>query len=221
MSKMKLKWILLGVVLLAAPLWARERTGILAPPDVKKEQDLVMKTLMDGNKAHVKHIGKIGKPMVMVISCADSHVPPETVFHLKTGEIFTNRAWGNMVDKVILGSLEYGADTLKCRVLVVLGHTECTALMQAIEEHKNPRPLWRSLNMQDLNERLQPAVEAVTAKLEGEELLDAVVRANVLNTMRTIREQSPALWQLEQDDMLKIVGAIYHKDTGVVEWLKE
>ena len=51
-------------------------------------------------------------PKVMVVSCADSRVPPEVVFHMKPGELYVNRAWGNIVDKVILGSLEYGATRL-------------------------------------------------------------------------------------------------------------
>ena len=97
-----------------------------------------------------------------------------------------------------------------------------TALAGALSEHNNPRTTWRSLNLQDLDARLQPAVEAVTDKnLTDDERWDAVVRANVLNTMRTIREQSPELWQMEQDETLKIVGGVYHLDTGAVEWLKE
>jgi carbonic anhydrase len=185
-----------------------------------------MKALKDGNEYHMAHIvRKSGLPKVMVVSCADSRVPPEVVFHMKPGELYVNRAWGNIVDKVILGSLEYGATRLHCSVLVVLGHTDCTALQQAIKEYDHPKAsevLWRSLNLEDLNGRLQPAVEAVTEKsLTEPQRLDATVRTNVINTMRTIREQSPTLWQLEQGDLLKIVGCVYHIDGGRVEWIKE
>jgi carbonic anhydrase len=118
--------------------------------------------------------------------------------------------------------LEYGAEHLNCRVLVVLGHTNCSALKDAIEEHDHPRSDWRSLNQQDLNERLQPAVNAIEDKtLLGEARLDAVVRANVLNTINTIRQQSLVLWNMEQNDMIKIVGAVYHLDSGKVEWIKQ
>jgi carbonic anhydrase len=217
------KWMFALILAVPATIWAAQRTGILAPPDIKKEQDAVMKILMTGNKSHMGHVvRKSGLPRVMLVSCADSRVAPETIFHMQPGEIYTNRAFGNIVDKVILGSLEYGAAKLKCRVLVVMGHEDCTALKEAIEEHDHPTRVWRSLNLQDLDERLQPAVAAVTDKSLSEEARwDAVVRANVLNTMRTIREQSPALWQLEQKEELRIVGAVYHLDTGKVEWLKE
>ncbi len=215
----------LMLILLAAvvPLGAVERTGILAPPDIKKQQDAIMSMLIKGNKVHQKHIvRKPGLPLLMMVSCADSRVEPEAIFDMKPGEIYTVRAFGNIVDKSILGSLEYGADNLECHVLVVMGHTHCTALAGALSEHNSPRTTWRSLNLQDLDARLQPAVEAVVDKnLTDEERWDAVVRANVLNTMRTIREQSPELWQMEQDETLKIVGAVYHLDTGAVEWLKE
>jgi carbonic anhydrase len=218
------KYSFVGMFLiLTLPVGAVERTGVLAPPEVKKEQDAIMQMLISGNKAHQAHVVlKPGLPRLMMVSCADSRVEPEVVFHMKPGEIYTVRAFGNIVDKSILGSLEYGADKLQCHVLVVLGHTHCTALKEAIDEHDSPTSVWRSLNLQDLDGRLQPSVEAVTDKtLSEEDRWDAVVRANVFNTMRTIREQSPELWQLEQDDMLKIVGGIYHMDTGKVEWLKE
>ncbi len=211
MHNPNLRWFVLAALLMVPPLGARERTGELAPADVQKTQQAVMKALKEGNEYHMAHIvRKSGNPKVMVVSCADSRVPPEVVFHMKPGELYVNRAWGNIVDKVILGSLEYGATRLHCSVLVVLGHTDCTALQQAIKEYDHPKAsevLWRSLNLEDLNGRLQPAVEAVTEKsLSVSERLDATVRTNVINTMRTIREQSPTLWQLENGDLLKIVG---------------
>jgi len=226
MCTINARWIFLITLILAAPLGAWERTGVLAPPDVKKEQDKIIKMLTDGNK-HFLNKGSLanGKPAIMIVSCADSHVPPEVVFNVKPGILFTTRAYGNIVDKSILASLEYGADPvdgLGCKVLVVLGHTNCTALGRAIKEHDHPRAIWRSLNEQDLDSRLQPAVNAIEDQtLMGEARLDAVVRTNVLNTIKTIREQSLVLWNLEQDDMLKIVGAVYHKDTGKVEWIKQ
>jgi len=215
--------LILSLLVLTLPVDAVERTGILAPAEIKKEEDAIMRMLISGNKAHQTHIvRKPGLPKLMMVSCADSRVEPEEIFHMKPGEIYTVRAFGNIVDKSILGSLEYGADKLECHVLVIMGHTNCTALKEAIDEHDKPTSVWRSLNLQDLNARLQPAVESVTDKsLSDDDRWDAVVRANVLNTMRTIREQSPELWQLEQDDTLKIVGGIYHLDTGKVEWLKE
>ncbi len=219
-----LKWVLvLSLIALTMPAGAVKRTGILAPADIKKEQDAIIRMLTSGNKVHQAHIvRKPGLPRVMLLSCADSRVAPEVIFNMKPGQLFTVRAFGNIVDKSILGSLEYGADKLQCHVLVILGHTSCTALKEAIDEHDKPTSVWRSLNLQDLNGRLQPAVESVTDKtLSEDDRWDAVVRANVFNTMRTIREQSPELWQLEQDDTLKIIGGIYHLDTGKVEWLKE
>ncbi len=236
------KWIFSALILLAMPLWAEERTGILLTDDhlkvtkdqkeIKKEQDDAMKMLIAGNKKHAKQMVRGSDPKIMIVSCADSHVPPEAVFNMKPGELYTNRAWGNMVDKVLLGSLEYGAEQLNCHVLVVMGHSDCTALREAIAEYDHPRTEWRSLNQQALYQRLEPGVaemikaqdetEAQTGKrLEGQDLVDAVVKNNVLNTIHDIQEQSTILWHLEQTDMLKIVGCIYHKDTGLVEWIKQ
>jgi carbonic anhydrase len=236
------KLIFSALILLAMPLWAEERTGILLTDDnlkvtetqkeIKKDQDDVMKMLIAGNKRHSKHMVHGIVPRIMVVSCSDAHVPPDAVFNTKPGELYTNRAWGNIVDQALLGSLEYGAEQLNCRVLVVMGHSDCTALREAIAEYNHPRTEWRSLNQQALYQRLEPGVaemikaqdetEAQAGKrLEGQDLIDAVVKNNVLNTIHDIREQSPVLWRLEQDDVLKIVGCIYHKDTGIVEWIKQ
>jgi carbonic anhydrase len=257
MRTINLKWILSIAVLLALPLWAANRNGILLTSDkvdatkeqkaewksIKKDQDEVMKMLVQGNKRHVNHVVHGGNPRLMVVSCADSHVEPESVFSAKLGDVFTIRAYGNVVDKVILASLEYGANGMKetgkdglgIHVLVVMGHTDCTAIKSAIDVHDNPPPAdneWDSLNQKAFYEQLDPAVAEVEEtqrrteaqlgkKLNSADVLEAVVKTNVLNTMHEIRQKSPLLWHLEQKDILKIVGCIYHKDTGKVEWIKE
>ncbi len=239
------KWFLLAVVLGTTPLWAADRTGALlddygdvkttkADKALKKEQDDILKMLNAGNKRHAANMVHGKDPRIMVVSCADSHVTPETVFHTQPGDLFVNRAFGNVVDKVVLASLEYGATNLNCCVLVVMGHTDCTAVKGAMDEHANPRTedQWGSLNQKALYERIEPAVseieavrttqEAQTGKpLEGADLIEAVVKTNVLNTMHDIRQKSPILWGLERTDKLRIVGCVYHKDSGKVEWIKE
>jgi len=239
------KWFLLAAVLGTAPLWAADRTGALLTDygDVKttkedkalkKEQDEILKMLNAGNKYHVSHMVHGKDPRVMVVSCADSHVTPESVFHANPGDLFVNRAFGTVVDKVILASLEYGATNLHCCVLVVMGHTDCTAVKGAMDEYANPRTedQWSSLNQKALYEQIEPSVaemedvqkklEAQTGKpLEGTGFIEAVVKANVLNTMHQIRQKSPILWGLEKTDKLRIVGCVYHKDSGKVEWIKE
>ncbi len=240
MSKLNLKWLIPGILLLAAPLWAAERTGVLLPytapekaTEIKKEQDDAMMKLIGGNQYFVKHQTEhAANPSVMVVSCSDSHTPPESIFHMKTGELFVNRVFGNVVDKVILGSLEYGAQTLNCRVLVVMGHSGCTAIKGAIAEYRHARTSWVSMNQESLYNQIEPAVAEVEntqkhikaktdIELKGDDFDEAVVRVNILSTMRYIREQSPILWDLEHKDILKIVGCIYHKETGKVEWIKE
>jgi carbonic anhydrase len=57
--------------------------------------------------------------------------------------------------------------------------------------------------------------------LEGGAFWDAVVRTNILSTMHVIREQSPLIWQKENNDTIKLVGCIYHLENGKVEWIKE
>ena len=52
------------------------------------------------------------KPFAIVLCCADSRVAPELFFDTKLGDIFVIRNAGNVVDEVVLGSIEYGAEHL-------------------------------------------------------------------------------------------------------------
>ena len=56
-----------------------------------------------------EELAKGQHPFAMVLSCADSRVPPEHIFNVGLGELFVIRTAGQVVDKSILASLEYGA----------------------------------------------------------------------------------------------------------------
>ncbi len=151
-------------------------------------------------------------PFAMILSCADSRVPPELVFDCGLGDLFAVRTAGQAIDEVVIRSLEFGVHKLGVPVLVVLGHSGCGAVITTIESLREMADGETSPNI--LVENIRPAVE--TAETMDGELLTNAIRANVellVDRLQTVFSASIAKGKLQ------IAGAVYHLDTGVVDWI--
>lgn len=209
----------------------------LATSEVAETQDAALQGLQSGNDRYLSKSSKrmsaeekktvAEMPQVMILSCADSRIPPEIIFDQPRGKLYTNRVLGNVVDEMTVGSIEYGARKMKIPVLIVLGHDNCSAIDMAIGEVENPtKDLF--INMENLMEKLKQAVRQAKSiirekqmKRDATTLLHESVKENVRNTIRRIIELSPSMWQLQHQGKLKIVGAVYDPESGKVEWLDQ
>ena len=159
------------------------------------------------------------KPFAVVLGCADSRVPVETIFDRGIGDIFTVRVAGNIaVDSSVVGSLEYAAGHLHVPLLVILGHTQCGAVGAAVSGGK----LEGSLG--DIQEQI--ATIAKEVKLENPDLKEPaltneVIKQNVFQVERDLRANSEEIRDLVTQGALKIVLAIYNVKTGKVDWFEE
>jgi carbonic anhydrase len=157
-------------------------------------------------------------PKAVILSCLDSRVPVEDVFHKGIGDLFVARVAGNIVNDDILGSLEYACKVSGSKVIVVLGHEYCGAIKSAIDNVKLG-------NITTLLAKIQPAVQNAKSKFKGDttsknpEFVESVCHENVLLTIANIRKQSPILNEMEQKGEIKIIGAIYHMKSGMIEFL--
>ncbi len=149
-----------------------------------------------------------------MLSCADSRVPPELVFNTGLGELFVVRSAGEVLDRSILASLEYGAEHLKSPLLVVMGHEFCGAV-KAAKERKPGVSMGPNLDF--LLKQIQPAV-ARADKAIFDEPLRAAVLANVELIVADLQVQSPILHTLVERGKLQIVGAFYELSTGRVSF---
>jgi len=93
-------------------------------------------------------------PFAVILGCVDSRVPPELVFDLGIGDVFSIRIAGNFVNEDILGSMEFAIKVVGSKHIVVLGHTSCGAIQGAKDQVELG-------NLTGLVNKLQPAVEAV------------------------------------------------------------
>ena len=159
------------------------------------------------------------EPFAIVLGCSDSRVPAEIVFDQGVGDLFVIRVAGNIVAPSQVGSVEFAASRFGTRLVVVLGHSQCGAILATLEELQQPAVL-QSRNLRSIVDRVRPAVEGLL-KTELRHNLDFLVRhavrANISVSANHLRYGSDILEQLIREDGLLVVGAEYSLETGGVE----
>lgn len=157
-------------------------------------------------------------PIATIIGCSDSRVPVEEVFDMGIGDLFVIRVAGNVIAEDEAGSVEYGVHHLHTPLFVVLGHSSCgavTAVAQNAELHGN---------IPKLVDNIEPAVAKAHHEHGNEfseDLLNSAIKHNVFQSIEDLFKSSHVSAELVKEGKLKVVGAVYHLDTGKVEWLGE
>ena len=160
------------------------------------------------------------EPFAIILGCSDSRVPAEIVFDQGLGDLFVIRVAGNIVAPSQIGSVEFAAERFGTRLVVVLGHTECGAVLATIEELGRPSE-GQSRNLRSIVDRIRPSVEALLVaefRDQADALVRKAVRANIRVSADHLRHGSEVLEQSIQKDGLLVVGAEYSLNTGVVDF---
>ena len=161
------------------------------------------------------------EPFAIILGCSDSRVPAELVFDQGFGDLFVIRVAGNVVAPSQVGSVEFAAARFGTRLVVVMGHSQCGAVIAALDDVLG-RTNEQSRNLRSIVDRVRPSVEAARAGRRDDArdawLKDAV-RANVRASVDHLRHGSELLEQLIARDGLVVVGAEYSLETGVVTFL--
>ena len=194
-----------------------------------------LERLRDGNRRFVSHVrsraaidGQVRRyelaaeqePFAIVLGCSDSRVPAEIVFDQGLGDLFVIRVAGNIVAASQVGSVEFAASRFSTRLVVVLGHSECGAILATLDELQRPT-IKQSRNLRSIVDRVRPSVEALLAtdlRQAPRELVRQAVRANIRVSANHLRHGSDILERLIQDDGLIVVGAEYSLETGEVDF---
>ncbi|HTY94863.1 MAG TPA: carbonic anhydrase [Steroidobacteraceae bacterium] len=159
-------------------------------------------------------------PYAIILGCSDSRVPAEIVFDQGLGDLFVIRVAGNIVAPSQIGSVEFAAERFGTRLVVVLGHSSCGAVVATLEElSRNSRE--QSPNLRSIVNRVRPSIQpllSTSLAADPEALLHHSVRANIRMSADHLRHGSELLEQLIQNAGLLIVGAEYNLETGVVEF---
>ncbi len=200
-----------------------ESIAKLTPLDVlrileKGNEDFVNDNLtVRNNSQRVRDAALSQNPIAAVLSCLDSRLPVEDIFHRGIGDIFVTRVAGNIINGDILGSLEYACKKSTAKLLLVLGHEHCGAISSSIEGVKMG-------HITALLDKIKPSVEKVSTVYKGEkkasnpDFVKNVSFENVKNSLREIRRQSPILRKMEEKGEIMITGGMYNMYRGKVEF---
>lgn len=227
----KLVWILLFVllslssefVLAEAPQAASTtaQQNSMTPQQVLQQLELgnqrfLTNTTHTYNYSHLVSKTAEGQdPMAVVLSCLDSRSSPDILFDQGIGNIFVARVAGNVIDKKILGSIEFATKVYAAKLIVVMGHTNCGAMKGACEDV-------RLANLTYVIKAIQPAVSQIRQQqrkkfsCDSSATIDAIAKQNVLDQMQLIRKYSPIIAGLVKQKKIMIVGAMQNVATGKV-----
>jgi carbonic anhydrase len=181
-----------------------------------------LKRLIDGNERYVteryavidvglerrEELAEGQHPFAVIVGCTDSRVPPEIVFDQGLGNLFVVRTAGEVVDDVVLGSVEYAIEHLGVRLIVVLGHEACGAVKAAVEGGYQPG------HISVIIEAIEPAVEV--AKTQKGDLLYNAIKANIDLNIYKLQSSSRILREAMRNKGLTIIGAMYDIHDGSV-----
>ena len=185
--------------------------------------DQLWNELVSGNKRYVANradhphqdpasratLTKGQHPGVVILGCSDSRVAPELVFDQGLGDLFVIRNAGNIPDNHVLGSIEYAVEHLGSKLVVVLGHSRCGAVTAAVEHGG------REGHVQSVVKSIEPALKS--CKNAPGDKVENAVRANVVHVVKEIENSRPILARLVKDGKVKVVGARYDLDSGLVD----
>lgn len=160
----------------------------------------------------VTELAKGQKPIAVIVTCSDSRVAPELVFGVGLGEVFVLRDAGNTIDDVMTGSIEYAVAELGAPLIVVMGHERCGAVKAAIEAKRDHTPLPGHVHF--ATDPIWPAIPNEPVA----DIVDETVRENVRRMVRQLRASEPILPKAIAEGRLKIIGARYDLDDGLVDF---
>ena len=161
-------------------------------------------------------------PFAIILACSDSRVPTELIFDQGIGDLFVIRVAGNIVAPSQIGSIEYAAKQFGTRLVVVLGHSNCGAIIATLRELAL-KESHRSPNLRAIVDRIRPALDPVLEEYydaEDEAVVASCVRANVQASVDGLQHGSLILEQLIEAKELNIIGAEYSIETGYIDFFE-
>jgi carbonic anhydrase len=203
-------------------LTAEDQAGMTADEIIsrlkKGNENFVNNNLTRRDHSEERRLAAIGQyPKAMVLSCVDSRVPVEDVFDLGIGDIFVARVAGNIENVAILGSMEFATAVAGSKLIIVLGHTSCGAVQHAID-NTDAAGLGMD-NLQNLLNEIRPVLTRhtdVEHTSKNVAFTNMIINENVTKTVADIKEASPTLKKMHEDEKIKIIGATYNMETGQV-----
>lgn len=158
------------------------------------------------------------QPLAIVLTCADSRVCPEHLFDAGLGELVVIRNHGNTLSDEALASIESAVASNGTSLLLVMGHTRCTAIQGALTP---PPEQQLTPSTRALLSRLEPAMEKARRLARNGDVVDVAAREHAVRVVQEARSRSPLLQQLEQQGRFALLPTLYDVASGDLHWLPE
>ena len=197
--------------------------------------DKALQKLIDGNKRYIEAtadgaeltvttrrlgIAEGQNPFAVILGCSDSRVPAELVFNRGLGDLFVIRVAGNIVAPSQIGSVEFACQHFGTQLVVVLGHSHCGAINATVDALMGD-PDGLSPNLASIVDRVTPAVLPIVKRKQfkdKEDLIHQAMRANVEQSVNGLQMRSRILRRMVEKGQIRIIGAEYSIETGVVDF---
>jgi len=206
---------------------AEEQSTASPHSAIPVDAEEAIKRLLEGNRRYIAgtnssthrtakrrtEVAKGQHPFAVIVGCSDSRVPPEILFDQGMGDLFVVRTAGNVIDDMAIGSIEYAVEHLGTQLIMVLGHERCGAVDATLKGGAVGGKL------KSVIDAIKPAVEKAKAKGQtphGCDLLCSSVKGNARMVAEALRKSSPVLTEAIENGMLRVVGAYYELESGVV-----
>lgn len=206
----------LALMLCTGQVWANEGGNLPATSALQKlkqgnDRFVEMKmTHPDQSKVRLDEMVKGQHPYAVILACSDSRIPPEIIFDQGLGDLFVIRNAGNVLDKHVMGSIEYAVHHLGVNLVVVLGHESCGAVGAAMGKTKETPAI------ESLKKSIKPA--CTKCKKENLYTYENVVKVNAkLDAGAILKDKE--LSECVKTRGLKVVPAFYDLNSGKVEYL--
>ncbi len=172
------------------------------------------------NQARRHELMAVQEPFAIILGCSDSRAPAEIVFDRGLGDLFVIRVAGNIVAPSQIGSIEFAAENFGTRLVVVMGHSKCGAVLATLEELRHETKE-KSQNLCSIIDHIRPSIDMLPGAELGDysdSFVQQAVRANICASVTHLQQGSEVLEQLIKKDGLIIVGAEYSLETGIVDF---
>jgi carbonic anhydrase len=187
---------------------------ITSPDDALAELIAGNKRFVSGRPEHGHQVSAAAaasggqQPHAVVLGCIDSRVPLEAIFDQTFGSICVVRSGAHVLDRAVVGSVDFAVDKLGVALVMVLGHKRCGAVQATVDAVRAGEQPPGDIGY--LVGEIAPAVLAVGA--DGPDAAEKAMRAHVTRTADRLRDGIDVR-------RVQVVGAVYDLDTGWVDLL--
>lgn len=175
-------------------------------------------------KEQRKSIVKKQNPSYLILSCSDSRVTPEYIFGQPLGNMFTVRTAGQVIDEVVIDTIEFAIKNYDVVNLIVMGHQNCGAVSGALNRLKENNgkikiPKDKRSNLDAVLIPIERAILEAKVNIYAKDALEKSTTANVNYISKQLKNRSLIIRKAIKNKKIILLGSVYSLETGIVNFI--